>query len=304
MVAHVGSPLLVLAGPGTGKTTTIVEAVLARLGGNRPMAADDVLVLTFSRVAAAELRSRIVARAPVGQVPTVATFHSFAWQLLRSHSPAETAPEGLLSGPDQELMVRELVADPAQVWARWWPADRREALRGPGLADELIGLMAAARAQGWEPADVAAAASLAEPAGAQVPREWRAAAAFFENYLHVLDWRGLVDYSEAIHRARLLVAQEPALVGRYRAIYIDEYQDTDPSQVGLIRALTAPGTTVVAVGDPDQAIYRFRGADVRGIMDFRSTFTQPDGTDAEVVVLHRTRRFGPGIRAVADRWID
>ena len=318
VVAHEGSPLLVLAGPGTGKTTTIVEAVLARLGGARPIPADQVLVLTFSRVAAAELRSRIVARAPAGQTPTVATFHSFAWQLLRSH-PGPGAeptgdgpdadrdalgPEGLLSGPDQELAVRELLAEPADVWARWWPSDRREALRSPGLVDELIGLLASARAHGWDPEALIAAARDPEPAGGPVPREWLAAGAFFEHYLQVLDWRGLVDYAEAIHRARLLVAQDSSLVGRYRAIYVDEYQDTDPAQVGLVRALAGPGTTVVAVGDPDQAIYRFRGADVRGILDFRSQFPGPDGADAAVVVLNRTRRFGPGIRAVADRWID
>ncbi len=306
VVRHTGSPLLVLAGPGTGKTTTIVEAVIARLTGDQPLLPSQVLVLTFSRLAAAELRSRIVARSPAAVSPVVATFHSFAWALLREFAPGDPLDGELqlLAAPDAELAVRELLADPADSWRRHWPADRQDALTSPALVDELIALMSSARAQGWEPEELAqaTAAGLEHPGG-PVPAEWRAAAEFFEHYLQILDWRGAVDYSEVIHRARLLLAERPELSGRFRAIYVDEYQDTDPAQVGLIRALAAPGTTVVAVGDPDQAIYRFRGADVQGILDFPRQFAAADGTPADVAVLRHTRRFGPAIRAVADRWI-
>ncbi|MCB0915220.1 MAG: ATP-dependent helicase [Actinobacteria bacterium] len=307
VVDHLGSPLLVLAGPGTGKTTTIVESVIARLTGDSALAPERVLVLTFSRVAAAELRSRIVARSQAGISPVVATFHSFAWRLLLEFA-AETEDDpslGLLAAPDSELVVRELLADPADTWLRHWPADRRAALSSPGMVDELLGLMAAARAHGWEPQNLALAARSAEsPPGGPVPPEWLAAAAFFDHYLDVLDWRGALDYAEVIHRARLLVADHPELAGRFQAIYVDEYQDTDPAQVGLIKDLTVPGTTLVAVGDPDQAIYRFRGADVGGILDFPQQFADAAQRPAPVAVLRRTRRFGPAIRAVADRWIE
>ncbi len=306
VVEHTGSPLLVLAGPGTGKTTTIVESVIARLTGEAPIPPERVLVLTFSRGAAAELRSRIVARSPGVVAPVVSTFHAFAWRLLREHSShGDDDPAWqLLSAPDAELAVRELLADPADAWSRHWPADRRAALSSPALVDELLGLMSAARAQGWEPSTLAAAARAGGAlAGGRVPAEWLAAAAFFEHYLDVLDWRGALDYAEVIHRARLLVADTPELVGHFAAIYVDEYQDTDPAQVALVRSLTAPGSTVVAVGDPDQAIYRFRGADVQGILDFPQQFASPDGRPADVAVLRHTRRFGPAIRAIADRWI-
>lgn len=310
VVAHVGGPLLVLAGPGTGKTTTIVEAAAARLCGPRAMRPDEVAVLTFSRRAAAEVRSRLAARLPAGAVPVVSTFHSFAWRLLAEQS-GEFAPQALLTGAEQELAVRELLGSPDAFWARWWPEDRRESLRSPGLAEEVIGFMAAARAAGWEPADVdelaaraAAAAGQRTPSSDVVPPEWPALARFFELYLQVLDWQQAVDYSEAVHRARLLVSAKPELQGRFRAIYVDEYQDTDPAQVGLLAALAVPQTTLVAVGDPDQAIYRFRGADVRGILGFPDQFPDALGAPAPTVVLRRTRRFGVAIRAVADRWID
>lgn len=302
VVAHDRGPLLVLAGPGTGKTTTIVEAVAARLAGPERVDGSQVLVLTFSRLAAAELRARIQARIPAGVTPEIATFHSFAWRLLCSElDPDEPAPQ-LLSQPDAELTVRELLADPDPAWERLWPAERRDLLASAGMPEELLSLMSAARAQGWDPDDLAEARG-GDGVGGPVPPEWPAAAAFFEHYLQILDWRGALDYSEVIHRARLLVARTPSLVGRYRAIYIDEYQDTDPAQVGLIAELATPDTALVAVGDPDQAIYRFRGADVGGILRFSDQFRDRSGQPARVVVLGTTRRFGSQIRLVADRWI-
>lgn len=308
VVDHEGSALLVLAGPGTGKTTTIVEAVVAKLTGEQALPPSSVLVLTFGRAAAAELRSRITARLSGVAAPTVATFHSLAWSMLSMYADPEEQPGMLLSGPDQDLMIRQLLEFPDPGWAEQWPEQTRDVLAAGALAGELATFMAAARAHGWDPADVAAAATQTPPAGAfvdqvPVPGEWPAVADFFEHYLQLLDLRGAVDYAEAIHRARLLAEAKPEIGSQFRAIYIDEYQDTDPAQVALVRALAATDATVVAVGDPDQAIYRFRGADVSGILDFPSQFPTPTGDPAPVVVLEHTRRFGPEIRAVADRWI-
>ncbi|MFM2438302.1 MAG: hypothetical protein RLZ55_1121, partial [Actinomycetota bacterium] len=294
-VEHTGSPLLVLAGPGTGKTTTIVEAVVERLG-SEALRPEQVAVLTFSRTAAAELRGRIVSRLAGGQAPVVATFHSFAWKLLRESSP-EDAPRSILSEPEHLAFVREVAMAPDSTLRRLWPEERRAALDSPGLIDEIVAVMAAARAQGWEPADLVRHGSNGGPP------EWVAVGRFFDEYLDVLDLPRGVDYSELVHRATVLAGAVDGLAGSYRAIYIDEYQDTDPAQVAFLRAIAVPGTTLVAVGDPDQAIYRFRGADVRGILEFPEQFPASDGSPAPVVVLDRTRRFGPQIRAVADRWI-
>ncbi|WP_278256466.1 UvrD-helicase domain-containing protein [Nocardioides convexus] len=84
-------------------------------------------------------------------------------------------------------------------------------------------------------------------------------------------------------------------------MFVDEYQDTDPGQVALLRALAGDGRDLVAVGDPHQSIYGFRGAEVRGILEFPTQFPQADGRPAEVVALRTIRRFGPGILAPAQR---
>jgi len=128
VVAHRDGPLLVLAGPGTGKTTTIVESVVARLTGPAPLQPEQIAVLTFGRAAAAELRGRIGARLDAGQVPTVATFHSFAWALLRQFQEPDLTPQRLLSGPEQDLMIRQLLAEPDESWAALWPEGTRDVL--------------------------------------------------------------------------------------------------------------------------------------------------------------------------------
>src|SRR5687767_15839667 len=79
---------------------------------------------------------------------------------------------------------------------------------------------------------------------------------------------------------------------RWSWVFVDEYQDTDPSQVALLRALAGGGRNLVVVGDPDQSIYGFRGADVRGILDFPAEFRTADGSQAAVIALGTTRRFG------------
>ena len=128
VVDHPGGPLLVLAGPGTGKTTTLVEAIVDRIErrGARP---DEVLALTFSRKAAEQLRDRVTAR--LGRTmttPLSSTFHSFAYGLVRRFAPAELyeAPLRLLSAPEQDVVLRELLTDhPESVtWPDEHAADR------------------------------------------------------------------------------------------------------------------------------------------------------------------------------------
>ena len=113
VVDHPGGPLLVLAGPGTGKTTTLVEAIVDRIEhrGARP---DEVLALTFSRKAAEQLRDRVTARLGRTMSTTLSsTFHSFAYALIRRYAPAELyeAPLRLLSAPEQDVVLRELLTD-------------------------------------------------------------------------------------------------------------------------------------------------------------------------------------------------
>ncbi|WP_329567374.1 ATP-dependent helicase [Kitasatospora sp. NBC_01266] len=300
---HAGGPLLVLAGPGTGKTTTLVEAVARRV--ERGTDPERILVLTFSRKAAMELRDRMAVR--LAAAPQATTFHSFCYALLRAHQEPErfAEPLRLLSGPEQDVMVRELLAGGAQDAAAGrsrisWPLDLRACLTTRGFADEVRAVLARSRELGLGEAELAQFAQ-----GVQRP-DWAAAAHFLAEYLDVLDLRGVLDYAELVHRAVLLAERTGGadgagedLAARYDVVFVDEYQDTDPAQVRLLRQLAGGGRDLVAVGDPDQSIYAFRGADVNGILDFPEQFRRRDGRPAEVKVLRVSRRSAPTLLAAS-----
>ncbi|MET8699918.1 ATP-dependent DNA helicase [Kitasatospora sp. NPDC004723] len=307
VVEHAGGPLLVLAGPGTGKTTTLVEAVARRIeNGADP---ERILVLTFSRKAAMELRDRMAGRLSAtaagarAAAPQATTFHSFCYALLRAHQdPADYAePLRLLSGPEQDVMVRELLAGGAEDARRGrsriaWPLDLRACLTTRGFADEVRAVLARSRELGLGEAELARFAE-----GVRRP-DWAAAAHFLADYLDVLDLRGVLDYAELVHRAVLLAERpevERDLRERYDAVFVDEYQDTDPAQVRLLSRLAGGGRELVAVGDPDQSIYAFRGADINGILEFPQTFRHADGRPADVKVLRVSRRSGAVLLAAA-----
>ncbi|WP_172386498.1 UvrD-helicase domain-containing protein [Streptomyces sp. MNP-20] len=299
VVDHDGGPLLVLAGPGTGKTTTLVESVAARVAkGTDP---ERVLVLTFSRKAAVELRDRMAHRIGAADAPQATTFHSFCYALVRAHQDADlfVEPLRLLSGPEQDVAVRELLAGQLGLGEEGlarvrWPDELRACLTTRGFADEVRAVLARSRELGLGPDALDA---FARRSGRP---DWRAAAAFLAEYLDVLDLQGVLDYAELVHRA-VLLAHRPevarALVAQYDAVFVDEYQDTDPSQVRLLHALAGGGRDLVAFGDPDQSIYTFRGADVNGILRFPSDFPRADGTPAPVEVLTTSRRSGAGLLA-------
>ncbi|MFF9028019.1 ATP-dependent helicase [Streptomyces iakyrus] len=299
VVDHTAGPLLVLAGPGTGKTTTLVESVAERVArGGDP---ERVLVLTFSRRAAVELRDRMARRTGAARAPRATTFHSFCYALVRAHQDSAlfVEPLRLLSGPEQDVSVRELLAGQLDLERLGlahvrWPDELRACLTTRGFADEVRAVLARSRELGLGPDALDA---FARRTGRP---DWRAAAAFLAEYLDVLDLQGVIDYAELVHRA-VLLARRPEvaawLAARYDAVYVDEYQDTDPAQVRLLQALAGGGRTLVAFGDPDQSIYAFRGADVNGILDFPHAFPRADGRPAPVTVLRTSRRSGAGLLA-------
>ncbi|QKZ18953.1 ATP-dependent helicase [Streptomyces chartreusis] len=299
VVDHGTGPMLVLAGPGTGKTTTLVESVAARIArGGDP---ERILVLTFSRKAAVELRDRMALRIGAARAPQATTFHSFCYALVRAHQDSDlfTEPLRLLSGPEQDVTVRGLLAGQPDLERLGlahvrWPDDLRACLTTRGFADEVRAVLARSRELGLAPDALDAfARRIGRP-------DWRAAAAFLAEYLDVLDMQGVLDYAELVHRA-VLLARRPETAARlsaqYDAVYVDEYQDTDPAQVRLLHALAGDGRNLVAFGDPDQSIYTFRGADVNGILDFPHAFPRADGRPAPVEVLRTSRRSGAGLLA-------
>ncbi len=260
-----------------------------------------MLVLTFSRKAAVELRDRMALRVGAARAPQATTFHSFCYALVRAHQDSDlfVEPLRLLSGPEQDVTVRELLAGQPDLERLGlahvrWPDELRACLTTRGFADEVRAVLARSRELGLGPGALDAfARRIGRP-------DWQAAAAFLAEYLDVLDLQGVLDYAELVHRAVLLARRAEVaeqLAAQYDAVFVDEYQDTDPAQVRLLDALAGGGRTLVAFGDPDQSIYAFRGADVNGILDFPYAFPRADGRPAPVEVLRTSRRSGAALLA-------
>lgn len=281
--------MLVLAGPGTGKTTTMVEAI-THLVVERQVDPARILALTFSRSAADQLRERVTRRLDrtLGTALS-STFHSFGYSLLRAYSDQDRSAEPLrlLSAAQQDVVLRELLSNAPE--SVRWPEHLAAAVGTRGFVTEVHAVLARARERGLD------AARLKQIGEREGRAEWVAAGEFLDQYLTTLDYTSSIDYAnlvvEAVNIARHPRVQ-PELRSRYTHVFVDEYQDTDPSQVALLRALAGDGGNLVVVGDPDQSIYAFRGADVRGILDFPDTFRTAGGEPAPVIALGTTRRFG------------
>jgi superfamily I DNA/RNA helicase/RecB family exonuclease len=305
VVEHRGGPLLVLAGPGTGKTTTLVEAVVERVARGVPV--EHILMVTFSRRAAGEMRDRVTARLDrTIREPVARTLHSYAFGVLRLANrrgvdlDLPLPPPRLLSGAEQDVLIRDLVEgrDPTS-----WPAELRPALRTRAFAGELRDLLMRAVERGLD------GPALSALGRARARADWVAAGQFLDEYQKVtsLAKPGAYDPSELIRSALNALRADPELLAAERAqrrhLFVDEYQDTDPAQGELLALLAETADELVLVGDPDQSIYAFRGADQSAIRDVDDRFGR--GAPVPVVALDVSRRCGPVLldasRRIAER---
>jgi superfamily I DNA/RNA helicase/RecB family exonuclease len=319
IVDHTDGPLLVVGGPGTGKTTVLVEAVAARVrDGVDPQR---ILVLTFGRRGAARLRDAIEARIAgelvAGGEPTdrprtttqplVRTFHAYAFGILRraAAEQGEPAPR-LLTGAEQDAVIRELVrADPDDDPVGW-PGSLRAALATRAFAGQLRDLLLRAAERGIGPDELA-------EHGRRLGRpDWVAAARFMEQYVQVLALRDATsrgsiayDNAEIVRAASALLADDPALLAAERQrlsyVYVDELADTDPAQVELLALVAGEGKPLVAFGDPDSSTYAFRGADPSIVRTFAERFRTATGSRAPTVTLTRCYRAHPTLLAATRR---
>ena len=243
-VFHRGSNVLVEAVPGSGKTRVLVERCVALLDEGVP--ASQLLLLTFSRRAAGELRFRL-SRARLGDMPPdIRTFHGFAARLLADAGDLGRSRR-LLSEPAERALFMNVVAQSA---LSSFPSG---VASSPTFRTAAAALMADINRA--TPASRARLATEASPRLGDL-------LALAETQRRTRDKLGVADYDELVARALHLAATPgsmlaKALVGRYRHVLVDEFQDTDPLQLALLEQLDAE---IFAVGDASQAIYGFRGA--------------------------------------------
>ena len=330
IVTHDGGPLLVVAGPGAGKTRVLTHAIAHRIGNGLPP--EQCLAVTFTRRARDELRDRLTALlgADAAAGVTVATFHGLGLLILREQckllgldadlkvadektrqevlrqlssgeatprtpreslrlrSPADAgviAKTATVSGPPQTdgrlrlrspadagLMAKTATASgPPQT-------DGRLRLRSPVGSPAALGARIAA-AKRERVSSVRAAgdpATDADPVSGGTPGDDAELAALVARYDAALRERGMVDLEDLVTLPTTLLAGDPSLAAEYRSrwtdVLVDEYQDVDEQQYLLLRQLAAPGARICGIGDPDQAIYGFRGGDVGYFLRFAEDF--------------------------------
>jgi len=245
--------LMILAGPGSGKTRTLTQRI-AYLVAARGASPASCLAVTFTRRAAAEMRERLARLLPAGaDEVAVHTFHSLALAILREDPQAAGLARGFRLASEAERTA--VLAEALDV-----PTPRAESL--------LRAIAKARRSQAATSGEVATAL------------------AAYRNALALRDW---IDFDDAIELAVRALRSEPGLVARYRDrfrfVSVDEFQDIDEEQYRLVNLLAPAGANLCVIGDPNQAIYGFRGADASCFERFRR-----DYPDAAVVHLARNYR--------------
>src|SRR3954447_15398909 len=291
-VTHPGGPLLVIAGAGTGKTRTVTSrfAWLVEQGA----APDEVLALTFSSSATAEMRERLegLIESPYEDLH-VSPFHAFCSRLLADEalevgidpffSPVTPADRlALLLERLEELTIRhhEIRGNPAPLLASFVSRIDR-------LKDEMVSC-SDYRAYAERLIDEAGEADAA--ARATAAREFEFAR-LYADHDRLLAERGALDFGDLIVRAFRMLHEKPhvreRLARRFRHVLVDEYQDTNFAQGMLLRLLVEEHGTVTVVGDDDQAIYRFRGASQKNLVEFERELP-----DVSTIKLERNFRSG------------
>jgi DNA helicase-2/ATP-dependent DNA helicase PcrA len=303
---HRGSPLLVFAAAGTGKTQALTARIASLLEGG--VAPEGVLALTFTRKAAAEVRARAAGRCGVeeGRLRNVGTFHSLCARLLRgAFGRPKPAVRATLPPPTFTILEQSQ----AEALLDGCLTDALAAAGVPASKDALSasGVMRAIdvwRNRGLEPddaaiwADVAAAAKTKDPV---VP----VAAAAYGMYREACATRDACDFSDLILHACSALERDPVLLAAlpFEHLLIDEFQDTNPAQMKMVRLLVGESgpmcsDSLMVVGDDYQAIHEWRGATVGNILEFTNEFA-----GAHVVCLTLNYRSVPHVLEAAGRVI-
>ena len=274
-------PVLVLAGAGTGKTAALT-ARLAHLIATRKAWPSQILAVTFTNKAAREMKERIAALSggAIEGMPWLGTFHSVAARMLRSHAELVGLHSNftILDTDDQLRVMKQLIAA-ANLDEKRWPAR------------QLAALIDRWKNRGWTPDQVTPGESEAFAAGR--------GADLYAQYQERLKTLNACDFGDLLlHMLAIFRRHSDVLVGyreRFRYILVDEYQDTNQAQYEWLKLLAEPKRNLCCVGDDDQSIYSWRGAEVANILRFEKDFP-----GAKIVRLEQNYRSTSHILAAAD----
>jgi len=292
-VTHDTGPLLIVAGAGTGKTTVITRRI-AWLIATRRVRPDEILALTFTDKAAAEMEERVDTLVPYGYADVeIATFHAFGDRILREHALeiGLTPDFRVLNRAEQTIFFRDRLFE--------LPLAHYRPLGDPTRhLQALITLISRCKDEDISPEEYQAhAGRLEREAAAAVDYEeareraaqQRELAATYAKYEELMTRDGCVDFGDQIVQVLRLLRRRPYVLGayqrRFRYILVDEFQDTNHAQFELVKLLAARHSNVAVVGDEDQAIYRFRGAAISNILGFLDVYH-----DAAQIVLTENYR--------------
>ncbi|MEO1528653.1 MAG: UvrD-helicase domain-containing protein [Planctomycetota bacterium] len=289
-VRTLSGPLLVLAGAGTGKTRVVTFRIANLIRhGTSP---DRILAVTFTNKAAGEMKERIgeligrPKRRKKGDKrpePTVCTFHAHCVRILRRHAKALGYPAkfSIYDRSDQESLARGVLRELRLPTSSLKPSD-------------LLAIIS-----NWKNASVHPAEA---PNLASTDKEHLAASGY-RRYQNALQTRGAMDFDDLLLQTQVLFDQHTEIrdleAGRFDHVLVDEYQDTNGSQYQITKHLTQKHRNLCVVGDDDQSIYAWRGADVTHILNFRN-----DWPDAKVVCLESNYRSCGSILSMANQLIQ
>ena len=287
-VEHRGSPLLIVAGAGSGKTRVLTRRIAHLLASGEAMPGE-ILAITFTNKAAAEMKERVTELVgPVARSMWVSTFHSACVRILRRDAAAAGLKSSftIYDSADSLRLITTIAKDLELDTKK--NAPRALASRISSLKNELV-----------DPIDFADQAETAKN-----PFE-KTLARIYTNYTERLRQANAVDFDDLIGLTVTMLRENPAIREgyrrRFRHVMVDEYQDTNPAQYALVRELVGedPAADLTVVGDSDQSIYAFRGATIRNIVEFEQDFPS-----ARTIVLEQNYRSTQSILTAANAVIE
>jgi DNA helicase-2/ATP-dependent DNA helicase PcrA len=305
-VKHGRGPLLIVAGAGTGKTRVIVHRI-AYLIAAKKARPEEIVALTFTDKAAAEMEERVDVLVPYGFANVlISTFHAFGDRIIREHAlELGLSPDfRVMSAPEQAVFFRERLFQ--------FPLSYFRPLGNPTrYVSAMINLISRAKDEDVSPQEYLKYADKLKKRAAKYPQDEVLAeltvqqgeiGGTYQKYQNLLAQEGKVDFGDQVTLALRLFREHPLVLKRYQEkfhhILVDEFQDTNYAQFELLQLLAAGHKNITVVGDDDQSIYKFRGAAISNILGFMEVYPK-----AKQVVLTKNYRSHQAILDTSRRLI-